>query len=111
MGPLGILGTHGFCPFCIAIKSASSIGRIHKHIGNGALTEEIPPFILTDPIELTRWLYNNIDENFKSFSLNATANAFIPVAVIMNTPVCAWHLWAETEPNGGRLLPHISYRR
>lgn len=99
-GPLDILNHYGFCPFCIAIKSYSS----YVTARNRNEDQRADPRIITDPIRLTEWLYNQLfREGFQSFTLDSYSYAFIPVAVIKNTPLCTIHLWNETDPKTGRL--------
>lgn len=92
--PLELLDKWGFCPFCLAIKNYSTFVRA-RFPGR---TTNAPQNILVSPVELTAWLDEQVEAGCTSFELNQVQQAFVPVAVWQNTPLCGWHLWQFTDP-------------
>lgn len=96
-----IFKRYGYCPFCLSIQHTASHVRAEFAYN---IPIDASPDILTDPPKLAAWLdkMQKMD-NFTMFILNATSAAFIPIAIIANTPLCVYHLWQETDPAKGRL--------
>lgn len=95
---MALLAEYGYCPFCLSIQNYTSFVRATFKIG----THEVAPgHILTNPPELTKWLDEMMARpEWSAFTLDATTYAFIPVAIVKQTPVCTVHLWDITNPRG-----------
>lgn len=90
---INILKNKGYCPFCVSIQNAQTLVRVN--LNNTTLQTMKNP---TNPHDLIQWLDDWIGEpNWIEFTLDAISHAFVPVAVIKNTPVCPYHLWYLTK--------------
>lgn len=93
---INLLDQYGWCPFCLSIQNTMAHVTV-QYINSAPNAEVAPQGILTNPPELSKWLYDHYTENFRAFTLNAASYAFVPIAVIKQTPVCVMHLWDITS--------------